>query len=128
MPRAALFTLALILNSLAVAQAQSDRPASDRWQVTLEGDRYVWDVRLVRLDGDSLVVRQADSLRSIPVARVTELRLIRKSEVRLGGEGANGAMAALMGGDDEVYDLTPLDFADRLKAVQKIFLYHPAEP
>jgi hypothetical protein len=128
MPRAALFTLALILNSLAVAQAQSDRPAGDRWQVTLEGDRYVWDVGLVRLDGDSLVVRQADSLRSIPVAQLTELRLIRKSEVRLGGEGANGAMAALMGGDDEVYDLTPLDFAGRLKAVQKIFLYHPAEP
>jgi hypothetical protein len=128
MPKSALLTLALILNGLSVAGAQSDRPGGDRWQVTLDGDRYVWDVRLVRLDGDSLILRQSDSLLSVAVAHITELRLIRKSEVRLGGEGANGAMAALMGGDDEVYDLSPLDFADRLKTVQKIFLYHPAAP
>jgi hypothetical protein len=32
----------------------------DRWQITLDQDRYVWDVRLVKLDGDSLVVRQAE--------------------------------------------------------------------
>jgi hypothetical protein len=37
-------------------------------------------------------------------------------------------MNALIGGDDEVYDLTPLEFADRLRAVQKIFLYYPVEP
>jgi hypothetical protein len=36
-------------------------------------------------------------------------------------------MAALMGSDDEVYDLTPLEFPDRLRAVQKIFLYHPPD-
>jgi hypothetical protein len=127
-PKSALLTLALLLNGCTVAVAQSDQPGGDRWQVTLDGDRYVWDVRLIRLEGDSLVLRQSDSLLSVPVAQVTELRLIRKSQVRLGGEGANGAMAALMGGDDEVYDLSPLDFADRLKAVQKIFLYHPVEP
>jgi hypothetical protein len=40
---------------------------------------------------------------------------------------AGGAMPALMGSDDEVYDLSPLEFADRLRAVQKIFLYHPPE-
>jgi hypothetical protein len=127
MPRFALVTLAVALCPLAASHAQSDQP-SERWQVTLEGDRYVWDVRLVRLQADSLVVRQSDSLLSLPVAQVTEVRLIRKSELRVGGEGAGGAMAALMGADDEVYDLSPLDYADRLKAVQKIFLYHPAEP
>ena len=58
---------------------------------------------------------------------MTELRLIQKSEMRL-GDGAAGAMAALMGADDEVYDLTPLEFADRLRAVQKVLLYHPPEP
>jgi len=98
----------------------------DRWQVTLDQDRYVWDIRLVRLDGDSLVVMQADSSLSLPVERITEIRLIRKSEMQL-GDGA-AAMSALTGRDDEVYDFTPLDFAERVRAIQKIFLYHPSEP
>lgn len=101
---------------------------AERWQVALGEDHYVWDVRLVRLDGDSLVVRQSDSLVSVPVAQITEVRLIRKSETSLGDGGAAGAMNALVGADDEVYDLTPLDFADRLRTVQKILLLHPTGP
>jgi hypothetical protein len=100
----------------------------ERWQVTLDDQEYVWDIRLLRLEGDSLVVRQADTLRRLPVEHITEIRLIRKSEMRLGDGAIAGALNALTGGDDEVYDLTPLEFADRLRAVQKIFLYHPAEP
>jgi hypothetical protein len=100
----------------------------ERWQVTLDDQEYVWDIRLVRLDGDSLIVRQADTLRSLPVEDITEIRLIRKSEIQLGDGAGAGAMSALTGGDDEIYDLTPLEFADRLRVVQKIFLYHPAEP
>ncbi len=122
-----------MLRSVAVAAvaclaATPSYAQGERWQVTLDNQEYVWDIRLVRLQDDSLVVNQADTLRRLPVGRITEIRLIRKSEVRLGeGEGA-GAMSALTGGDDEVYDLTPLEFADRLRAVQKIFLYHPPEP
>jgi hypothetical protein len=100
----------------------------DRWQITLDNDQYVWDIRLVRLDGDSLVVRQSDSLVNVPVAQIRELRLIRKSEVQLGAGATAGAMSALVGGDDEVYDLTPLEYADRLRTVQKILLMHPTEP
>src|SRR5688572_15393423 len=106
-----------------VAQEQDER-----WQVTLDDREYVWDIRLVRLDGDSLIVRQADTLRSLPVEDITEIRLIRKSEIQLGDGAGAGVMSALTGGDDEIYDLTPLEFADRLRVVQKIFLYHPAEP
>lgn len=97
----------------------------ERWQVTLGGDQYVWDIRLVKLDGETLVVRQADSLRRLPVADITEVRLIRKTKVELGGAAGGGAMSALMGNDDEIYDLTPLDFAERVRTIQKIFLYHP---
>lgn len=122
--RAPLAAAALSLAALGATPlaAQED----NRWQITLDQDRYVWDVRLVRLDGDSLVVRQADSSLSVPVDRITEIRLIRKSEMRL-GDGA-AAMSALTGRDDEVYDLTPLEFAERVRAIQKIFLYHPSEP
>jgi hypothetical protein len=115
--------------ALAVAVARPLAAQDDRWQVTLDDQRYVWDIRLVRLDGDSLVVRQSDSLVRIPVAHIDEIRLIRKSEAQLGGGGATaGAMSALVGGDDEIYDLKPLDFADRVRAVQKILLLHPTEP
>jgi hypothetical protein len=117
-------TLAFLL-----AIGQTARAQDDRWQVTLDDERYVWDIRLVRLDGDSLIVRQSDSLVSVPVAHISEIRLIRKSEMRLGGEGARaGAMSALVGGDDEIYDLTPLEFADRIRTVQKILLLHPTGP
>jgi hypothetical protein len=97
----------------------------DRWQISLDNDQYVWDIRLVRLDGDSLFVRQSDSVLGVPLAHIQELRLIRKSEVQLGGGDAGGAMNALMGSDDEVYDLSPLEFADRVRTVQKILLMHP---
>jgi hypothetical protein len=112
--------LGLLLNG--GVQAQQDQ---ERWQVTLGGDQYVWDIRLVKLDGESLVVRQSDSLRRLPVADITEIRLIRKTKVEIGGAAGGGAMSALMGGDDEVYDLTSLDFAERLRTIQKIFLTHP---
>jgi hypothetical protein len=45
-----------------------------------------------------------------------------------GGGATAGAMNALVGGDDEIYDLTPLEFADRLRTIQKILLLHPAGP
>jgi hypothetical protein len=119
------------IGSLLVAALALARPLSaqqdERWQVTLDGERYVWDIRLVKLDGDSLVVRQSDSLVRVPVSHITEVRLIRKSEMQLDG-GDVAAMNALVGADDEVYDLTPLDFADRLRTIQKILLLHPTEP
>jgi hypothetical protein len=118
-------TTLVVLLALARTAAAQD----DRWQVALDDDRYVWDIRLVRLDGDSLVVRQSDSLVRVPVVHINEIRLIRKSEMQMAGGGTTaGAMSALVGGDDEVYDLAPLDFADRLRAVQKILLLHPTGP
>lgn len=101
------------------------RPADDRWQITLGEDLYVWDIRLVRLDGDSLVVRQSDSLVRVPLAGMTEIRLIKKATMRDGGP-AGGALAALMGADDEVYNLSPLALGERRRAVEKILRRHPA--
>jgi hypothetical protein len=112
---------------VALALTRPLAAQDDRWQVTLDGEQYVWDIRLVRLDGDSLIVRQSDSLVHVPVARITEIRLIRKSESR-SDDGGGGVMSALTGSDDEVYDLSPLDFAERLRSVQKILLLHPSEP
>jgi len=122
--RAKLAVAALSLAALSAAPLAAQQ--TDRWQVTLDQDRYVWDVRLVRLDGDSLVLSQADSLLRVPVERISEIRRIRKSEMQL-GDGA-AAMSALTGRDDDVYDLTPLGPAEKVRAIQKLFLYHPSDP
>ena len=117
----------LLVAALALSRPLAAQQPDERWQVTLDGERYVWDIRLVRLDGDSLVVRQSDSLVRVPVAHITEVRLIRKTEMQLDG-GDVAAMNALVGADDEIYDLAALDVADRLRTIRKILQLHPTEP
>ena len=125
MHRAWLLVLPLVLTAPETLRAQD---GSDRWQITLENGQYIWDIRLVRLGGDSLLFRQADTVGIVPVGQISELRLIRKTEMRVGaGEGAGGAMAALLGADDEVYDFKTLDFPARLRTVQQVLLVHPPQ-
>ena len=118
-----LFILLAAVVCATPSAGQTSDSGADRWQLTLADGSYLWDVRLVKLEGDSIHTRGRDSAAVVSVRQVNELRLIRKSEIQLGTPG--GAMAALTGADDEVYDLTPLEFADRVRAVQKIFLLHP---
>lgn len=127
-----LLLAALAMGPAALAAQSPDsgervNPASlrgDRWQITLADATILWDLRLVKLDGDQLQVTMRDSLVTVRVAEIDEIRLLRKSDFTL-GTGGGGAMAALMGADDEVYDFKPLEFADRLRAVQKLLTYHP---
>lgn len=119
------FLLISLATPVVPAPAQSSTD-DDRWQVATETGDYIWDIRLVRLAGDSLIFRQADTLGAVRVHVIKELRLIRKTTMRIGeGAGAGGAMAALTGSDDEVYDFQTLDFPARLRAIQQIFLVHP---
>ncbi len=112
---------------MAAVPARGQGRDDDRWQIQLESGEYIWDIRLVRLAGDTLVFRQADSIGGVGVPQIRELRLIRKTEVRL-GEGGGGTMAALTGVDDEVFDFAVMDFADRVRTIQQIFLLHPPKP
>ncbi len=112
---------------IALAVTHPLAAQADRWQVALGEDKYVWDVQLVRLEGDSLVVSQSDSLVRVPVTAITELRLIRKTEVQT-GTGSDETMRALAGGDDEIYDLSTLELADKQRTIQKILRYHPNTP
>ncbi len=116
--------LAALLPTAAVAQS------ADRWQITLDDDRILWDLRLLKLDGGTLDVRLSDSTVRVPLARVKELRLLQKSTVELTEGAAGGAMNALTGADDEIHDFTPLSPDERVEAVQKILRQHaaPAAP
>ena len=98
--------------------------AADRWQLTVDSAQYLWDVRLVKLAGDTLVVRQADSLLPVAVGRISEIRLLQKSTMQV-GTGGRDVLNALTGADDEIYDLGPLAFAERLRVIQKLLLSHP---
>ena len=120
------FLAALLVPGARLDAQQESKPPRERWQVTLEGEKYVWDIGLVKLDGDSLVIRQSDTLARLPVEHITEIRLIQSSVVDLGA-GAAGAMSALTGADDEIYDFTTLEFADRIRTIQKILVNHPAQ-
>ena len=122
---------ALLLGALAlgpgVLRAQdTPKPVDDRWQIGLENGQYIWDIRLVRLQGDSLLFRQADTVGAVSVQQIAEIRLIQKSTMRIGqGAGAGGAISALTGSDDEVYDLLTLEYPARIRTVQQILLLHP---
>jgi hypothetical protein len=125
-PRIACVLGALLLPCAVHAQDVPAKPGDDRWQIELENGQYVWDIRLVRLQGDSLVFRQADSLGAVSVQQMNEIRLIQKTTIRLGdAEAAAGSIRALTGADDEVYDLKTLDYPARLRTIQQILLLHP---
>jgi len=126
-PRLALLLGAFaLMTGMAQTQQVPARPGDDRWQIGLEDGQYLWDIRMVRLQGDSLVFRQADTLGAASVQRIGEIRLIQKSTVRIGaGAAAGGAFGALTGADDEVYDLLTLDYPARLRTIQQILLLHP---
>jgi len=126
MARLALLLSALALVPGAIRAQDTPKPSDDRWQIGLENGQYIWDIRLVRLQGDTLVFRQADTLGTVSVQQVGELRLIQKSTMRIGqGAAAGGAISALTGSDDEVYDMLTLDYPARIRTIQQILLLHP---
>ena len=126
MARLALLLSALALVPGAIRAQDTPKPSDDRWQIGLENGQYIWDIRLVRLQGDTLVFRQADTLGTVSVQQIGELRLVQKSTVRIGqGAAAGGAISALTSSDDEVYDLLTLDYPARIRSIQQILLLHP---
>ncbi len=99
----------------------------DRWQMTLNDGRILWDLHLVRFRGDTLAVQQGDSTFRFPITQVDELRLVRKAERRQTNE-PNRYGGVLGGADDEAFRLTLYDLAERRQIVAQIFKDHPPAP
>ena len=98
--------------------------AQDRWQLTLNSGTTLWDLRLVGLAGDTLVVRHADSTYAFPLAEVDEIRLVQKSTRHITPEA--GRYGGVLGGmDDEVHRLTLYSLSERRDIVRQIFQAHP---
>jgi hypothetical protein len=102
--------------------------AQDRWQLTLHSGAIVWDLRFVRLAGDTLVFRQTGgNIRLLPVMQVDELRLVQKAEKRQQAPDGQGTGNGLMGGTDLVWQLTLLDRTERLQVLRQILEEHPPD-
>jgi len=123
--RCCLLLAVILLATGTPVAAQGSAP--ERWQILLDGGEYLWDLRLGSLQGDSLTVRQADSTFAVPVVAMQELRLIQKSTMRIGDDASSAVVArALTGGDDEVFDLGGLEFAERLRVLREVLARHPS--
>jgi hypothetical protein len=111
---------ASLLFALALWGAPS--PAQDRWQLTLRSDTVLWDLQLVGLSGDTLVVRQTDSGATLrlPLMQIDELRLVATAEKRANERDARAIENALMGSGDRVFRLTLRDRAERAQLVREI--------
>src|SRR5438093_8022187 len=119
----ALWIAGIVLLGAAPITAQQD----DRWQITLNDGRILWELHFVRFRGDTLVVQQSDSTFRFPINQVDELRLVRKAERRQTAE-PNRYGGVLGGADDEVFRLTLYDLAERRQIVAQIFKDHPPAP
>jgi len=119
----ALWVAGIALLVAAPVAAQRD----DRWQMTLNDGRILWDLHLVRFRGDTLAVQQGDSTLRFPITQVDELRLVRKAERRQTNE-PNRYGGVLGGGDDEAFRLTLYDLAERRQILAQIFKDHPPPP
>ncbi|HET7380331.1 MAG TPA: hypothetical protein VFJ24_09845 [Gaiellales bacterium] len=114
---------ALFLSALALIGALQQE---DRWQLTLNNGTILWELRLVRLTGDTLVVRRGDSTYHLPLGEIDELRLVRKSEHRTNEPGLYGD--ALGGVVDEVYRFTLYTVAERQATIALLLQHHPPPP
>jgi len=119
----ALWVAGIVLLVAAPVAAQRD----DRWQMTLNDGRILWDLHLVRFRGDTLTVQQGDSTFRFPITQVDELRLVRKAERRQTNE-PNRYGGVLGGADDEAFRLTLYDLAERRQILAQILKDHPPAP
>ena len=119
----ALWVAGIVLLVAAPVAAQHD----DRWQMTLNDGRILWDLHLVRFRGDTLAVQQGDSTFRFPITQIDELRLVRKAERRQTNE-PNRYGGVLGGADDEAFRLTLYDLAERRQILAQILKDHPPAP
>jgi hypothetical protein len=113
----------------AASGAAHPAAAQDRWQLTLHSDTTLWDLELKGLTGDTLLVRQTDSNRTlrVPVMQIDELRLVQAAEQRAGMRDGRAIEGGLMGTTDLVFHFTLRGRDERLDILREI-LKHAEAP
>src|SRR3989442_8354944 len=71
--------VSLVLLGAALLGALPGAAQQDRWQITLRDGAVLWELQLVRLDGDTVVFQHGDSTLRLHLLQVDEGRLVRAS-------------------------------------------------
>jgi hypothetical protein len=118
---------AVALSALALAPLSAQTPAStrDRWQLTLDDQSYLWNVRLIRLSHDTLTVRTRDSLVATPIRDISTIQLLAETILRV-GDGHRSGIGALGDNNSPVLDLTSLALAARRQRIQALLDHEAA--
>jgi hypothetical protein len=121
-----LFLIWLLIPALSVHPAEAQTPwySQDRWQLELSDGSVVFECRLRQRTGDLLLITEADSMRSVPLQKLTGLRLLRPAAKTV-AHGARGTFGALAGADDEVYQLTLFTVPERSQVIDTLLRQHP---
>ena len=118
------FAAAVALGSLtgSALSAQASHSGLDRWQLTLNDQSYLWNVRLVRLSGDTLTVRSSDSLIATPIQEIKAVQLLAETVLRV-GDGHRSGIGALGDNNSPLVDLTGLALTARRQRIQALMDY-----
>lgn len=119
--------MAVLLAGVVLFGAAQD--TSDIWQITLKDGTIVWNLRLERLQRDTMVFRQQAGIVRYPLMSVDELRLVRGGRHEIGPVAAEGRYdGAPNGTSDLVFQMTLLDLAERRQVVQEILRTRSTAP
>ena len=117
--------VALSALALAPLSAQTPAPTPDRWQLTLADQRYLWNVRLIRLAHDTLTVRTGDTLVATPIRDISTIQLLTETILRV-GDGHRSGIGALGDNTSPVVRLTSLALSERRHRIQALLDYEAA--
>jgi len=120
-----LFVIVLLLVFAVGAEAQASTP-TQRTRITLINGDFL-EIKMLHVTGDKLQYVGNDSTSySIPVDSIAEVRFINKTELPEPGsmDRQKQVGSILMGTDDEIYDFTRLDFAEKIRKLYELITTH----
>lgn len=106
--------------------ALAAQASPDRWQLTLNDGSYIWNVRLVSLAADTLVVRSTDSLIATPIRNIAAIQLLAETVLTV-QDGHRSGIGALGDNNSPVVELTSLPLDARRQRLKALVEYEAAQ-
>lgn len=121
-PLGFLVALALAVPSAIEAQTAAAAPRPDRWQLTRNDQSYLWNVRLIRLNGDTLIAQTRDSLVAVPLEDLREVQLLGETVLKV-GDGHRSGVGALGDNNSPIVTLSQMPLTERRQRIKALLEY-----